>query len=73
MYAPVKAIAGVPSSLTFHDLRHNYGSYLLSENIAITTVSKMMGHANPGITMSIYAHALEEDQSLALKALEKVG
>ena len=73
MYAPVKAIAGVPSSLTFHDLRHNYGSYLLSENIAITTVSKMMGHANPSITMSVYAHALEEDQSLALDALNKMA
>ena len=73
MYLRVKAIAGVPSSLTFHDLRHNYGSYLLSESVPITTVSKMMGHGNPAITLQVYAHALEEDQSLALEALEKIG
>jgi hypothetical protein len=34
--------------------RHNAGSYLLSENVPITLVSKILGHANPAITMSIY-------------------
>ena len=46
--------------LTWHHLRHNAGSYLLSENAPITTVSKILGHANPAITMSIYAHELKE-------------
>ena len=73
MYLRVKAIAQVPSSLTFHDLRHNFGSYLLSEGVPITTVSKMMGHGDPSITMRVYAHALEEDQSLALEALNKLA
>ncbi|MQF70397.1 hypothetical protein FIL92_00220 [SAR202 cluster bacterium AD-812-D07_MRT_10900m] len=47
--------------LTWHHLRHNAGSYLLSENVPITAVSKILGHANPAITMNIYAHELEED------------
>jgi integrase len=34
----------------------DYGSYLLSEQVSITTVSKILGHANPAITMGIYAH-----------------
>ena len=33
----------------------------MSENVPITLVSKILGHANPAITMSIYAHELKED------------
>ena len=73
MWKRIKAIAGVPSSLTFHDPRHNYGSYLLSKNVPIAMVSKLMGHANVAITLSVYAHALDEDKSLALDALNKMA
>jgi hypothetical protein len=34
---------------------------MLSENVPITAVSKILGHANPAITMGIYAHELKED------------
>ena len=57
---PLLKEAGLPH-LTWHHLRHNAGSYLLSENVPITAVSKILGHANPAITMNIYAHELVED------------
>jgi len=57
--------------LTWHHLRHNAGSYLLSENVPITLVSKYLGHANPAITMSVYAHELSEDMELVRTAMAK--
>ena len=64
--------AGVPR-LTWHHLRHNCGSYLLSENVPITMVSKILGHANPAITMSVYASELQEDSEQVRTAMAKLG
>lgn len=57
--------------LTWHHLRHNAGSYLLSEGVPITAVSKILGHANPAITMGIYAHELKEDFGQVRAAMAK--
>jgi integrase len=69
---PLLKEAGVPY-LSWHHLRHNAGSYLLSENVPITLVSKYLGHANPAITMTIYAHELPEDMGLIRTAMAKIG
>jgi integrase len=44
---------------------------MLSENVPITAVSKILGHANPAITMSIYAHELKEDFEQVRVAMAK--
>ena len=67
---PLLKEAGLPH-LTWHHLRHNAGSYLLSENVPITAVSKILGHANPAITMGIYAHELSEDLEQVRVAMAK--
>jgi len=41
-------------SIRFHDLRH-HASQLLSNGTNVLYVSQQLGHANPGITMKIYA------------------
>lgn len=45
---------------TVHGLRHFYGSLLIKNGRPITEVSRNMGHANPTITTSIYAHELDD-------------
>tara|TARA_A100001037_G_C14606831_1_gene395503 strand:- start:181 stop:498 length:318 start_codon:yes stop_codon:yes gene_type:complete len=59
--------------LTWHHLRHNAGSYWLSKNVPITVVSKALGHANPAITMAIYAHVLQEDNKQIADVWEALG
>jgi site-specific recombinase XerC len=49
----------MPETLTFHRLRHGAASYLLNENVPVPVVSRYLGHANPGITMKVYAHVLD--------------
>lgn len=43
-----------------HDLRHTHATHLIRARWDIVTVSRRLGHANPAITMRIYAHALAD-------------
>lgn len=45
-----------------HDLRHTHATHLLAERWAVPVVSRRLGHAHPGVTMTIYAHALSDVQ-----------
>ena len=58
--------------ITPHGLRHLHASLLIAEGVPITAVSARLGHANPGITMSLYAHALPGQDRLAAEAIGKV-
>jgi integrase len=60
---------GLPE-LDPHDLRHLYASVLISGGENVTTVSYLLGHANPQITLSIYAHLWERDDSRARSRVE---
>jgi integrase len=42
--------------LHFHDLRHSHATWLLALRVPMIAVSNRLGHANPVITMMIYAH-----------------
>jgi integrase len=47
--------AGLPH-LRWHDLRHLAASALISQGASIAYLSRILGHSNPAITLSIYAH-----------------
>jgi integrase len=52
---------GVPK-LSFHDLRHTYGSHLVLGGLDVVRVSRQLGHARPSITLDVYAHEFEQAQ-----------
>jgi len=60
--------AGLPP-MRFHDLRHAGASILLARGVPIAVVSKMLGHANTGITARLYAHALDQSDREAAEKL----
>ena len=45
-------------NLSLHSLRHTHASQLLSDGTPVAVVSGRLGHANPNITYTIYAHAM---------------
>ena len=49
---------GLPK-LTFHDLRHTYGSHLAQSGLDPVGVQRQLGHARPSITMDLYVHEFE--------------
>lgn len=51
--------AGLPRT-TFHSLRHTHASLWIKDGGDVITLSRRLGHANPQITMSVYATEIEE-------------
>lgn len=51
--------AGLPK-ITIHQLRHTAASLLIKGGNAVTDVAAYLGHSSPRITMSVYAHAINE-------------
>ena len=59
---------GLPD-VTFHGLRHTHASQLIAAKVDIVTISKRLGHANPAITLKVYAHMFEQNDSAAADAI----
>jgi integrase len=52
--------------ITWHAWRHTHASMLIDARIDIAMISKRLGHANPAITLSTYAHCFKTgDQAVA--------
>ncbi len=47
---------GLPH-IRFHDLRHSHASMIIASGMDVVEVSRRLGHANPAITLRIYAHS----------------
>jgi len=59
------------SHIGHHGLRHLHATLLLAEGLPIPAVSARLGHANPHITMTVYAHALPAQDQQATQAIER--
>ncbi len=51
--------AGVDGRWRLHDLRHWSATMSISRGHDIRTVANRLGHANPAMTLRVYAHAVE--------------
>lgn len=58
--------------VTFHGLRHTHASQLIDQGVDIVTISKRLGHKKPEITLRIYAHLFQKDDSKAAEAINAV-
>lgn len=55
-FEPARDEAGLPSTLTFHSLRHAFASVAASRGVPVTVLSEVMGHSDVGVTQSVYIH-----------------
>lgn len=46
-----------------HDLRHMYGSYLLAGDVNLATISSLLGHSDKSFTLKTYIHELKSLES----------
>ena len=54
-----------------HDLRHTYGSLLMSQGVPLKTISELLGHASIEITADIYLHSLDVQVRDTAQSVEK--
>ena len=50
------------SGVTFHVLRHTFASLLIDQGHDVVFVSRQLGHANPSITLKVYAHLFDHER-----------
>ena len=64
--------AGLPVEVRFHDLRHTVGTLALRQGAPLHTISRMLGHADPTMTLRRYAHVLEDMREDAARAMDEL-
>lgn len=57
VWAPALLRSGLPPALRFHDLRHSYATWLITDGVPVNAVQRVMGHANASTTLDRYTHA----------------
>jgi integrase len=67
-WANLASRIGMPQ-ITFHALRHTHASQLIDQGVDIVTISKRLGHANPNVTLAVYAHLFAADDGKAAAAI----
>jgi integrase len=70
VFLPACARAGI-DGLTFHHLRHTSATWLLSDGIPVTVVSKRLGHATVSVTLDIYSHCMQGSDDLVVASLDR--
>lgn len=64
-----RAWAAAPSD-GFHVLRHTFASVQLHARESVVAVSKWLGHADPSITLRVYAHMMPEADGRGRQAMQ---
>jgi integrase len=55
--------------VSFHALRHSHVSALIAAGLDVVTISRRIGHANPAVTLAVYAHVFARANKDAAAAL----
>lgn len=69
-FNPAVQRAGLPETVDFHGLRHVATSYMVADNEHPRTIQQRLGHADPRLTMGLYAHVPDEVDRSAADRLE---
>ena len=56
--------------ITTHGLRHSHASILLNNKINILLISRRLGHSSVEMTLKLYCHLIEEDDSEITNLME---
>lgn len=67
MIIKLEKAGGCSTHYAPHELRHGYGSILISKGVDIKIVSELLGHADVTTTYNIYIGVLKEDKINAVK------
>ena len=56
----------------FHALRHTFATRSLEQGMDLVTLSRLLGHASPSITLDKYGHALDDQKKRSVEKLNEI-
>jgi integrase len=56
--------------MRFHDLRHGTATLLLSQDVKIEEIARLLGHSTPATTWKTYAHVIDQAKRDAAAKLD---
>jgi integrase len=63
-------MSGLPRR-RLHEMRHSAGSLLIAEGVDARTVSEILGHSSPSVTLAIYTHSNARMHAAAASRIEE--
>ncbi|MFI0143838.1 tyrosine-type recombinase/integrase [Streptomyces globisporus] len=65
-------VAGLPTALRWHDLRHTYASLMaaVGGDVTVYDISKWMGHSSISVTEKVYIHLFRQDNTDKMSAFD---
>lgn len=54
-----------------HALRHTHASQLIAAGIDVVRLSKRLGHSDPEVTLRVYSHLFDKDDTAAADVMER--
>ncbi|MBM3205261.1 hypothetical protein FJZ41_00190 [Candidatus Shapirobacteria bacterium] len=60
-------VAGISKNVFSHMFRHSFITEMLRKDVSVAKVARMVGHANPLVTMKTYEHLVVDDLKEAIK------
>jgi integrase len=67
-FARIATKAGIGTT-SLHSTRHTAATHLIAGGIDVTTTAAILGHSTPTVTLSIYSHVVEGDESATMDVL----
>ncbi len=67
-FARLARKAGIGTT-SLHSTRHTAATHLIAGGIDVTTTAAILGHSTPTVTLSIYSHVVEGNESAAMDVL----
>ncbi len=67
-FAEARDKAELPPSLTFHSLRHSFGSWLAAAGVDLRMIQELIGHRDAQST-AVYVHAFDPNRRSAIERL----
>jgi site-specific recombinase XerD len=70
----VAGLDGADGRLSWHALRHSFASTLATElELPVTTLARLIGHADAGFTLKVYARDARDDGALVADVLGRAA
>jgi integrase len=68
---PALKRASIEKEIRFHDLRHTYATWCISQGESVKFVQEQLGHSTPEFTMARYGHLAPDAKEAAMRRFEQ--